>query len=196
MIETAAILIPIVVVYLIVRVLGTQETRLRCCIRIKSPANMVFSCISGVDRVPEWYGRNPGWAPERLKLLTLARWGERTRRQIGSSQGGSNVIEIRSLENRMFYYEHNRQNLLNYRSTFRITSCDKECILTWEICYKFDRWIDTLFSIVTAKRTHEEMGKSLERIRCVVEAIPVPDQWEKLSPQTDWQWSRRISKAS
>ncbi len=196
MIGTAAILAPIAVVYLVVRVLGTQETRLRCSIQIKSPANMVFSCISAVDRVPEWYGRSPAWAPGRLKLLTLATWGERTPRQIGFSHGGSNLIEIRSLENRIFYYEHNRLNLLNYRSTFRITSCDRECILTWEICYKFDRWIDTLFSTVTANHTYTEMEKSLERIRCVVEAIPVPDAREKLAPETDWQWSRRISRAS
>jgi len=197
-IATAAILSPIAAAGIFLKVLRIRETCLHRSIHIRSAAHSVFTCINAVDRVPEWYERNPAWAPRKLRLLTLARWGDRIPRQAGSSRGGSDGIEIRSLEDREFHYAHHRPDLLSYRSTFRITWRDTECVLTWEVCYKFSRWIDALFdSVVTAKRTREEMGESLERIRCLAETIPVPEFRDKSVAKTArWLWSRGVSKAS
>ena len=198
MIATAAILTLIAAAGIFLKVLRIRETRLQRSIHIRSAAHLVFSCINAVDRVPEWYECNPTWAPRKLRLLTLARWGDRIPRQAGSSCGCSDEIEIRSLENREFHYAHHRPDLLSYRSTFRITWSDQECVLTWEVFYKFSRWIDALFdSMVTAKRTHEEMGKSLERIRCLAETIPVSKFRDKSTLEAAcWLWSRGVSKAS
>jgi hypothetical protein len=156
---------------------GVKETRLARTIFIRTPASVIFSLVSRVDRMPEWY-RTPARSLRLFARSRLSHWGElipsEWRLDRRHSRKRIQVI-IQPIQDNEFRYQYCDPREVRHELIFRLRPRSNGCLLVWEIRYRMRRWQDILLNRrLTEGEIYRDMALSLDLIRRMAEEVTGP----------------------